>query len=242
MGLTTEEWQISSMSYSNGKRTPGWDQYHNDHHPSAINRARQRAEIPWILDRVRKYIGYRAKVLDLGCGYGFVANHLARKGHDLDGVDSDVHAIAAASLWDSTQSVRYHVGDIHNLPFASNSFDVILALDVLPHTERYADIFEEARRVLKPGGILIFNGHNRSLGRWFFSLAGGRWIKPKWLLRQVRRSGLEPIELCGFIPVLFQRSFWKYLFKKTVPEDFRFRLCTHHLCGYIGLARKRKFH
>lgn len=242
MGLMKAEWETTTISYSGGKRTPGWDYYHSDQHVSSLYRARQRTEIPWILEKIRRHIGYRARILDLGCGYGYVTNQMARRGHELTGIDTDGPAVAAARLWDSTQSVNYITGDIHALPFANNSFDVVLALEVLPHTERYAEIFEEARRVLKPGGILIFNGFNRSLGKWLFTPAGGRWIKPKWLVKQVRRSGLEPLELSGLIPALLQKSLWKFLFKRVVSDEFRFRLCTHLWCGYIGLARKRKFH
>lgn len=48
-------------------------------------------------------------------------------------------------------------GDAHNLPFKSNSFDIVIALDVFEHLEDDIMSMKEMERVLKKGGKLIFN-------------------------------------------------------------------------------------
>lgn len=52
------------------------------------------------------------------------------------------------------QSVTHTLGDIHELPFPENSFDVVHAHQVLQHIADPVQAFKEMRRVVKPGGIV----------------------------------------------------------------------------------------
>lgn len=257
MGLLRTEMEISSAEISDDAKLPGWHLYHDETHPSAITRAQQRLEIPWILEKIRRHIGYRASILDMGCGFGHATNEFARKGHNVTGVDCDQEVIEAAKYWDDTQSVQYRLADIHQLPFTNKSFDVVTALDILYRIDQYPAALQEAERVLKPGGIFIFNNFNHTPWAWLLAVKGPEWFikntpaeyntfarfqKPYSLARQLKRVGLDPLQICGFSPVLMQSSLLRLLYSGAVNEKFQFRFCKHPWLGYVGIAKKRKFY
>jgi SAM-dependent methyltransferase len=96
-------------------------------------------------------------VLDLGCGNGRHAMYFARQGFKAAGIDVSEQAIAWAKDWADREHLKidFRVGDIENLPFADNSFDVAVSHGVLDHvplaTARRAAA--EVKRVLRPGGL-----------------------------------------------------------------------------------------
>lgn len=97
------------------------------------------------------------RVLDLGCGNGRHAIYFARQGFKCAGVDVSVQAIEWARDWARRESleVDFRVGDIENLPFENNSFDVVVSHGVLDHvpmnTARRAAA--EVHRILRPEGL-----------------------------------------------------------------------------------------
>ncbi len=97
------------------------------------------------------------RVLDLGCGNGRHAMYFARQGFKTAGIDVSEQAIEWAADWARREGrdVDFRVGDIENLPFADQTFDVVVSHGVLDHvpmaTARRAAT--EARRVLRPRGL-----------------------------------------------------------------------------------------
>lgn len=94
--------------------------------------------------------GQERLVLDIGGGAGNMAHHLAHYGRVV-GIDTNGRplAVAAQRGLEITQST----GD--SLPFPDNSFDLIALLDTVEHIPDEFGVFDECRRVLKPGGKLI---------------------------------------------------------------------------------------
>ena len=98
----------------------------------------------------------RAHVLDLGCGTGWTACHLAKEhGASVVGVDLTPSVLCWADERIEREGlgdrVTTRVADAHDLPFADATFDAVIAESVLVFTEpRRAAA--EVRRVLKPGG------------------------------------------------------------------------------------------
>jgi ubiquinone/menaquinone biosynthesis C-methylase UbiE len=95
-------------------------------------------------------------VVDLGCGTGFLALELARRGHRVTGVDFAPAMIAAArgKAAEAGLALRFEEGDAEALPFAPQSFDLAVSrhlLWTLPHPEA---AIAEWIRVLRPGGRL----------------------------------------------------------------------------------------
>jgi ubiquinone/menaquinone biosynthesis C-methylase UbiE len=99
-------------------------------------------------------IGPGTQLLDVGCGDGLDLAHYSRLGAEVKGIDasSEMLAIARKRL----PGVELHCGDFSSMPFADESFDMVVskyALQIAPDMRR---VFEEMHRVLKPGGTLCF--------------------------------------------------------------------------------------
>lgn len=90
------------------------------------------------------------RVLDLGCGKGRFGRALARRGADVVGLDLSTAMLRSAY---GLERVR---GSVRRLPFASGSFDRVVAVEVLEHLPPAAwdQALAEIRRVLAPGGVL----------------------------------------------------------------------------------------
>jgi SAM-dependent methyltransferase len=118
------------------------------------------AEFDSFLDRLALNPGDR--VLDVACGSGGPALYLARtRGCRVTGFDANENGIAAAL----EASVRNGLSDLADfkagnanqpLPFPSGSFDAILCIDSINHFEDRPDVLRDWRRLLKPGGRLLY--------------------------------------------------------------------------------------
>lgn len=112
-------------------------------------RPENREKVRKVLEQVRaKAPG--GKLLDMGCGTGFVIS-LAK------GLFDEIHGIdvtqAMLDRVDTSGNVTLHRGACESVPFADASFDVVTAYAFLHHTEDYAKILKEAARVLRPSGL-----------------------------------------------------------------------------------------
>ncbi len=99
----------------------------------------------------RRHSSPGSSVLDMGCGRGGVMELLWRGVRLAVGVDPDL-----ASLRDNRAGLPRACGLGEALPFRSESFDLLIALWVLEHLTRPEAVLAEARRVLAPGGHLLF--------------------------------------------------------------------------------------
>jgi ubiquinone/menaquinone biosynthesis C-methylase UbiE len=101
---------------------------------------------------VRSHISADSQVLDLGCGRGGVVELFWREVKLAVGLDPDVTSLAEHRA----RGMPVIRGRGENLPFAGESFDLIVSLWVLEHLERPDTVFREVSRVLKPGGHFVF--------------------------------------------------------------------------------------
>ncbi len=104
------------------------------------------------------------EVLDLGCAGGFMAEALAARGAKVTGIDPASEAIEAARAHarDGGVQIAYDVGVGEALPYAAASFDAIVCVDVLEHVSDLTQVLAEAARVLRPGGLFLFDTINRN--------------------------------------------------------------------------------
>jgi ubiquinone/menaquinone biosynthesis C-methylase UbiE len=93
-----------------------------------------------------------ARVLEVGCGWGELAEWLARDtAAQVVAVDLSERMVELARA----RGVDAQVGDVQELPFADGSFDVAVAAWMLYHVPDLDRGLSELARVLRPGGILV---------------------------------------------------------------------------------------
>ena len=98
------------------------------------------------------------RVLDFGCGPGTISVGLARavepgELHGIDMEESQIDLARSAAEAGGHANTTFHVGDVTNLPFEDDHFDVAHCHAVLMHVPDTAATLSEVKRVLKPGGI-----------------------------------------------------------------------------------------
>lgn len=92
-----------------------------------------------------------AVLVDLGCGAGLLAPHLAGKGYRHVGVDLTASALVQAR----THGVAPVRGDVTRVPLADGCADVVAAGEILEHVTDLPAAVGEACRLLRPGGLLV---------------------------------------------------------------------------------------
>jgi 2-polyprenyl-3-methyl-5-hydroxy-6-metoxy-1,4-benzoquinol methylase len=99
------------------------------------------------------------RVLDFGCGPGTISVGLARavepgEVHGIDMEASQIDLARSAAEAGGHRNAIFHVGDVTNLPFDDDSFDIAHCHTVLTHVPNTSAALGEVKRVLKPGGII----------------------------------------------------------------------------------------
>ncbi len=118
--------------------------------------SRTRAFIPGDIKALGNYALEGERVLDSGCANGRLIEVLRDKKVDYFGVDISERLIEIAR--EKYPQAKFQVADALSLPFSDNYFDKIYSISVLhniPSTEFQIRYLKEARRVLKPGGLLV---------------------------------------------------------------------------------------
>ncbi|MGA8426572.1 MAG: class I SAM-dependent methyltransferase [Candidatus Dormiibacterota bacterium] len=118
-------------------------------------------------DLVARHVGPESKVLDVGCGHAdFLASAFALSPH-IYGLDPDAGALARNPV--IKQPV---VGTVEHIPLPDQFFDLVCMAWVAEHLEHPFEAAQEIRRVLRPGGRLLF-------------LTPNAWNYNTWLVRAV---------------------------------------------------------
>jgi ubiquinone/menaquinone biosynthesis C-methylase UbiE len=102
--------------------------------------------------------------LDVGCGSGETAQFLEEYCSLIVGLDRSFTALDLARKRNSSSRIHYTLGEAEALPFASASFDNVLAFGVIEHVRNPSSTMSEINRVLKPGAkALISASHANSV-------------------------------------------------------------------------------
>lgn len=122
-----------------------------------ITRHYWQISIDIVRNNVTRYTTVCDRVLDVGCGTGVRTVGFARCGRRCVGIDPSETAIEASRRAAAAASVevRFRVAAAEDLPFDSHTFDAVVMASVLQHVDDQRLALAEARRVLKPGGVLV---------------------------------------------------------------------------------------
>jgi cyclopropane fatty-acyl-phospholipid synthase-like methyltransferase len=143
----------------------------------------------WVQQCLAPKVGDR--IVDLGCGAGAVSHYIAEKGAEVHGVDLSEKAIEAAKVVNAKYPLAsFRVCDASRCThLADASFDKACSVDVIEHCgyDIMLDIFAEAYRLLKPGGLYYVYTPNPK--HWIERL------KDRGILKQDEtHTGLRPAE------------------------------------------------
>lgn len=120
-----------------------------------LNRRSARTHAAYLLP----HLSSGQKLLDFGCGPGTISVGLAQavepgELHGIDMEESQIDLARAAAAAGGHANATFHVGDVTELPFEDDTFDVAHCHAVLMHIPDTSAALAEVRRVLKPGGII----------------------------------------------------------------------------------------
>ena len=183
-----------------------------------------------------------SRVLDCPCGQGRHAHLLAEAGFDVDGVDYSEHLLARARARGTGRRLRYRQSDMRRLPSRwTGRFDAVLNLftsfGFFLDARDDRRVITELARVLKPGGVLIWNGGSRD-GVVARFLARDWWRSGDGTLIAHERH-FDP--LSGFLTI---RSTWEGP-KAAGEREHRIRLYTAtqiaDLCAAAGLIVEESY-
>ena len=156
-----------------------------------------------------------ARVLDVGCGGGILAEAMAARGAQVTGIDLSDKALAVARLHllESGQQVDYRKIPVETLAAeAPASFDVVTCMEMLEHVPDPASVVRACATLVKPGGQVFLSTLNRNPKSYLLAILGAeyilnllprgtheyaRFLKPSELSRFVREAGLDVSELIG---------------------------------------------
>jgi ubiquinone/menaquinone biosynthesis C-methylase UbiE len=101
------------------------------------------------------------RALDLGCGTGYGAREIALRARHVVGIDVANDAVKYAHENFGAPNTTFVQASATTLPFASASFDLITAFEVIEHLSDWKSLLAEARRVLAPAGVVIISTPNK---------------------------------------------------------------------------------
>ena len=138
-------------------------------------------------------------VLELATGTGLIAKHIVNAAAHIEATDASAEMIAEAKRDNRSAKLHFSVQDMFRLPYANQSFNVVIvsnALHIVPQPEK---ALAEIRRVLKDDGVLIAptfthagNSFTGKAKAFFMKLAGfplhSKWTSEEYL-RFLRQNG-----------------------------------------------------
>ncbi|MBN1317049.1 MAG: class I SAM-dependent methyltransferase [Anaerolineales bacterium] len=160
---------------------------------------------------IRQYLETGKRILDAGCGRGGVVEQLSSGAYWFAGIDPDNDSLVEHRL-----RMPRTVAWLDRMPFTASSFDLVICSWVLEHLKNPPAAFEEAARVLKPGGH-------------FITLAPNAWHPVTLAIRLL--AAIEPLQ-ASLVPRLYDRAqvdAFPVYYRANTPS------CLQRLANSVGL-------
>ena len=159
---------------------------------------KDRAAYDEMYELIRPIVRHKT-ALELATGTGLIAKHIVNAAAHIEATDASAEMIAEAKRDNRSAKLYFSVQDMFCLPYANQSFNVVIvsnALHIVPQPEK---ALAEIRRVLKDGGVLIAptfthagNSFSGKVRAFFMKLAGfplhSKWTSEEYL-RFLRQNG-----------------------------------------------------
>ena len=144
-----------------------------------------------VLGKLRKLLGSEIdrgyeRSLEIGAGTGYFSLNLLQAGVVAQATCTDISPGMVSTLATNARRLGLDVktarADAESLPFADESFDLVLGHAVLHHLPDLSRAFAEFHRVLRPGGRIAFAGEPSRFGDRLASIPkrGAFWLAPTW--------------------------------------------------------------
>lgn len=214
-------------------------------------------------ETIRSLVKPPFQVLDVGCGGGLVSNALGElSGYaEIQGVDLSSEALLYArgeAHRRNLSQVSYQNASVYQLPFGSSSFNVVIMSDVLEHFLDVVGALKEVARILKPGGILVFDTITRSPVSFFVAILGAEYvvrlidkgshdwrlfIRPEELQSALQLAGFQNSKYDAFdasFRALAELSFfsWGLLQAENMQAGWKIGAPSSMMVSYIGHASR----
>ena len=153
---------------------------------------KDRAAYDEMYELIRPVVRHKT-VLELATGTGLIAKHIVNAAAHIEATDASAEMVAEAKRDNHSAKLHFSVQDMFRLPYANQSFDVVIvsnALHIVPQPEK---ALAEIRRVLKDDGVLIaptFTHAGNSFSgkvRAFFMKRVGFPLHSKWTSEEYLR-------------------------------------------------------
>jgi SAM-dependent methyltransferase len=143
-----------------------WDDKYAREHVAGKSSDEFRQQDFWPL--IQKYFAKGKRYLDAACGIGGWILFLREEGYQVEGIDTRPRTLRAMTEYDPDLKVK--IASMTGIPHADSSLDGIVAIGALEYVENEVDkALSEAKRVLKPGGVLLAEvPHASTIRRWFY--------------------------------------------------------------------------
>lgn len=183
------------------------------------------------------HVAYKpgGRILDLGCGSGWLALELGRRGQHVDAYDISPKAISLAKQMlaenpyrDGFGSVNYHLQDVTEVDLGEETYDAISGWSAFHHLPDFPGFMKKVQRALKPGGILA-TMDDMPRGR-FEKLAeyALEFILPTWYKTYAEKFGLAMQLVSGkrrlspevFTPMEEAKHASVYDIEKLLKEEY----------------------
>ncbi|WBU60100.1 bifunctional 2-polyprenyl-6-hydroxyphenol methylase/3-demethylubiquinol 3-O-methyltransferase UbiG [Paracoccus albus] len=172
------------------------------------------AEFGRDLKSTRPFEGLR--LLDIGCGGGLLSEPMARLGAEVVGADAAEKNIEVARIHASQVGLEidYRAETAEALLAAGESFDAVLAMEIVEHVAEPAAFVRSCHDLLRPSGLLVMSTLNRTMRSFGAAIIGAEWvmrwlpkgthewqrfITPDELSRMMEQAGLRVVDRKGMV-------------------------------------------
>jgi SAM-dependent methyltransferase len=174
--------------------------------------------IEWAM---RRYASDTRRLLEIGCGTGFVLSRLARTLPGARLLGTEIFAAGLPHAARRVPEVEFAQMDARRIPFV-DEFDAIGAFDVIEHIEEDEAVLAEAHRALRPGGALILTVPQHP---WLWSAADDfavhhRRYTARELHHKLRAADFELVRSSSFVSLLLPAMALSRLRQRRMDADY----------------------